>query len=79
MMEPKPDEVHDLVRTHYGAIGAGAQGSCTPGCCGSNPDASAALGYSPDQLQALPEGATANLRLIRPSSRKCVSWAAGAP
>ncbi len=66
---PERDEIHGTVREHYARISetAGAA-SCAPGCCGANPDASTALGYSPEELAALPEGANLGLGCGNPQA-----------
>lgn len=62
-------DVHDLVRDHYGRIGkAGPDAPCAPGCCGANPEASRALGYSDAELATLPEGANLGLGCGNPQA-----------
>jgi SAM-dependent methyltransferase len=68
------EAVHEKVRMGYGQI-AQSSGSCcgpTPGCCGSSPVASANLarhiGYSPEELAALPEGANMGLSCGNPNA-----------
>ena len=64
-----PDEARAAVRDQYGAIArAEAGGSCAPGCCGPNPDASLALGYSADDLAAVPDGANLGLGCGNPQA-----------
>lgn len=54
--------VRNAVRNQYGAAArAGGEASCNPGCCGPGPSASLALGYSPEDLAAAPEGANLGL------------------
>ena len=58
-------DVKDLVRAEYGGIASGA-GASAPSCCGvkSAPDAdaqSARMGYSADELSAVPQGANLGL------------------
>ncbi len=68
------DTVRQKVREGYGKI-AGSGGSCcgpSPTCCGSTPVASEDLakhiGYSPEELAALPEGANMGLSCGNPSA-----------
>jgi SAM-dependent methyltransferase len=68
------EAVHEKVRKGYGQI-AQSSGSCCgpkPGCCGSSPVASADLarhiGYSPEELAALPEGANMGLSCGNPNA-----------
>jgi SAM-dependent methyltransferase len=64
------DEVRNAVREQYAAIArAGIGGSCSPGCCtGPGPEASLALGYSPEELAAVPEGANLGLGCGNPQA-----------
>jgi SAM-dependent methyltransferase len=69
-----PETVRQTVRAGYGKI-AGGGGSCcgpTPTCCGSTPGASDALaqhiGYSAEELAALPEGANLGLSCGNPNA-----------
>lgn len=56
------DDVRAAVREQYGAVArANPASACAPGCCGPNADASLALGYSPEELAAVPEGANMGL------------------
>jgi SAM-dependent methyltransferase len=68
------ESVREKVRTGYGQI-AKSGGSCcgaTPGCCGSAPPASEQLakhiGYSTEELAALPEGANMGLSCGNPNA-----------
>jgi hypothetical protein len=63
------DDVRAAVRAQYGSI-ARADGaeSCAPGCCGSSAGGSAALGYRPEDLAALPEGADLGLGCGNPQA-----------
>src|ERR1039458_9708033 len=68
------EAVREKVRMGYGQI-AQSSGSCcgpTPDCCGSSPVASADLarhiGYSPEELAALPEGANMGLFCGNPNA-----------
>jgi SAM-dependent methyltransferase len=69
-----PEAVRELVRDAYGSIAAKG-GSCCgpqPTCCGSGPDASDDLakhiGYSAEELAALPEGANLGLSCGNPNA-----------
>jgi AhpD family alkylhydroperoxidase len=75
-MTPKidPEAVRQTVREGYGKI-AESGGSCcgpTPTCCGSTPVASEELakhmGYTPEELAALPEGANMGLSCGNPNA-----------
>lgn len=62
----KGNDIRKEVKKKYGRIAAGA-GSCgcsSAGCCGSSPSAeelSASVGYTPEELAVLPEGANLGL------------------
>ena len=57
-----PDTTRQTVREHYGAVARTDGGcGCGTGCCGSNPGSSMDLGYSADELAALPKGADMGL------------------
>ncbi len=69
-----PESVREAVRGGYGKI-AGGGGSCcgpAPTCCGSSPVASADLakhiGYTPEELAALPDGANMGLSCGNPNA-----------
>ncbi len=69
MKEQSKDEVRAAVREQYGAIARSATGGgCAPGCCGPGPDASLALGYSAEDLGAVPEGANLGLGCGNPQA-----------
>ena len=55
----KQEQVREAVREQYGAIARG-DASCTPGCCGTGTEGTK-LGYSTEELAALPEGADLGL------------------
>src|SRR5512140_762558 len=56
----KDDKVHKLVRRGYGKIAKQEQTNC--GCgCGSATGVSEQIGYSKEELAAVPEGADLNL------------------
>jgi SAM-dependent methyltransferase len=74
------DEIRAAVRAQYGAIARaapGTMGCCGPstagatqagGCCGPGPDTSLALGYSAEDLAAVPEGANMGLGCGNPQA-----------
>jgi ubiquinone/menaquinone biosynthesis C-methylase UbiE len=68
------DALKDLVRTRYGSIAAGsAESCCAPAasCCVSPTDAAAKssrLGYSTEDLQAVPDGANLGLGCGNPQA-----------
>jgi len=71
---PDPESVREQVRAGYGRI-ASSGGSCcgaAPSCCGSAPTASDTLaknvGYSAQELAALPEGANMGLSCGNPTA-----------
>jgi hypothetical protein len=66
-------EVKDMVRARYGGIAAGtASGCCAPSCCegAANPaeTKSSQMGYSADELAAVPEGANLGLGCGNPQA-----------
>jgi len=62
MKDTTKDDVRTAVREQYGSIARSTTGaSCAPGCCGASPDASLKLGYSAEDLDAVPEGANMGL------------------
>lgn len=66
--------IHDTVKQAYGRIAAGASFSCcgsSSSCCGGGGDADAlaeALGYSAEQLAAIPDGANLGLSCGNPTA-----------
>jgi arsenite methyltransferase len=61
------DAIRGAVREQYGKI-AREGGSCGPGCCGPGANASLALGYSAEELAAVPEGANMGLGCGNPQA-----------
>jgi len=62
MTTDKNDDVRAAVREQYGSIARGTTGGCcAPGACGPGAGASLALGYSSEDLAAVPEGANMGL------------------
>lgn len=72
MNEQNKDEVRSVVREQYGKVAREATGCCgptAPGCCGCfTPDASLKLGYSAEDLAAVPEGANMGLGCGNPQA-----------
>jgi arsenite methyltransferase len=68
------DTIRAAVGEQYGKI-AREGGSCGPGCCGLGSNASLALGYSAEELAAVPEGANMGLGCGNPQA--IASLAAG--
>lgn len=74
-IDPTSDNVRKMVREGYAAIAEDTSSDCcSPGvsCCGSSPQDSdklaKELGYSPDELNALPEGANMGLSCGNPAA-----------
>ena len=67
MTDTTPDAVRETVREHYARVARG-DGSCGPGCCGARPETSLALGYSTEDLGAVPEGANLGLGCGNPQA-----------
>jgi arsenite methyltransferase len=63
--EQEHDGVRTAVRETYARA---AEGGAVPGCCGPNPSASLQLGYSADDLAAVPEGANLGLGCGNPQA-----------
>ncbi len=69
MSEPTHDEIRAAVREEYGNIARGTGGGCCGGgACGPGADASLALGYSAEDLAAVPEGANLGLGCGNPQA-----------
>jgi arsenite methyltransferase len=61
------DEVRAQVRTAYAKVANGA-GGCSVGCCGTSGSGSMAMGYSAEELAAVPEGADLGLGCGNPQA-----------
>lgn len=62
------DQTRDLVRAHYAHVSR-STASCAPGCCGAaSSDPSLALGYTAQDLAAVPEGANLGLGCGNPTA-----------
>lgn len=70
MSETNDDQIRSAVREQYGAIARanGLQSCCGPTGCGPGADASLALGYSHEDLAAVPEGANMGLGCGNPQA-----------
>jgi hypothetical protein len=70
MNEQTKDEVRATVREQYGNIARSTTGAscCAPGSCGPGANASLALGYSAEDLAAVPEGANMGLGCGNPQA-----------
>lgn len=68
--QTKKDEVRAAVREQYGSIARSTAGEscCAPGSCGPGANASLALGYSAEELAAVPEGANMGLGCGNPQA-----------
>jgi len=68
------ESIRQKVREGYGRIAAGGGSCCgpTPACCGASPEATEELarhiGYSPEELAALPAGANMGLSCGNPNA-----------
>ena len=63
------ESIHEIVREHYGKVAEqGASVGCAPGCCGGPAQGSRALGYSADELAAVPPGADLGLGCGNPQA-----------
>ncbi len=63
------ESIHEVVREHYGKVATqGASVGCAPGCCGGPSRGSSQLGYSDDELSAVPEGADLGLGCGNPQA-----------
>ncbi|MBN1611899.1 MAG: arsenite methyltransferase, partial [Polyangiaceae bacterium] len=68
--DEKHDEVRAAVRDRYGKVAKQESSGCccSPGCCAPAPDASLSLGYSPEDLDSVPEGANLGLGCGNPQA-----------
>jgi SAM-dependent methyltransferase len=70
MNEPTHDDIRAAVREQYGNV---ARSSCTPGCCSPDVDKSLQLGYSAEDLAAVPDGADMGLGCGNPQAIAALS------
>ncbi len=76
MDKPKNDEIRSAVRKNYGKVAASGGAGCgcsSPSCCGTPNDVTAAdislgLGYSGEDVTAVPEGANMGLGCGNPQA-----------
>ena len=64
-------DIRESVREQYGKVGAGeAEGCCAPSCCApvAPDEASRTLGYSQEEIAAVPEGANLGLGCGNPGA-----------
>jgi arsenite methyltransferase len=66
-MTQSNDQTRATVRDHYAKVAGDPSIGCAPGCCAS-PSTSLALGYSEDDLAAVPEGANLGLGCGNPQA-----------
>ena len=66
------DKIRKAVRERYAKVAAEQEGCCSPCCCSASSigkaEASAKLGYSPEELQAVPEGSNMGLGCGNPQA-----------
>jgi SAM-dependent methyltransferase len=62
------DRLRGAVRDHYGKVARDEGAGCAPSCCGPNPQSSLALGYTEEDLAAVPEGANMGLGCGNPQA-----------
>jgi arsenite methyltransferase len=68
MSNATADDTRANVRDHYAKVSVGKAG-CAPGCCATMPaDQSQLIGYTADELAALPEGANMGLGCGNPQA-----------
>jgi arsenite methyltransferase len=60
-MTETTDQVRGSVREHYARVAGEESSCCAPGCCGQNPGLSLDIGYSKEDLAAVPDGANLGL------------------
>lgn len=60
-MTETSDRIRGSVREHYARVAGEKSSCCAPGCCGQNPDLSLELGYTPEDLASVPDGANLGL------------------
>lgn len=68
MNQQSKDDIRAAVREQYGKVAQRSSATCSPGCCGPNPEASLLLGYSAQDLAAVPEGANLGLGCGNPQA-----------
>jgi len=68
MSDVDGEKVRTAVRDHYGKVAELNEAGCAPGCCGAGPQSSLKLGYSEEDLAALPAGADLGLGCGNPQA-----------
>lgn len=69
MSQTTNDEIRTAVREQYASVANNTgESCCAPGCCGSTPDSSLSLGYTTEDLAAVPEGANMGLGCGNPQA-----------
>jgi len=68
MNDPNAEQVRNAVREHYGKVAEADAPGCAPGCCGAGPASSLRLGYSEQDLAAVPAGADLGLGCGNPQA-----------
>jgi arsenite methyltransferase len=76
MTTENSDQLRDEVRNHYGAVARKGSSCCGPGCCtpgqpaveGQMSETAVRLGYTPEDLSAVPEGANLGLGCGNPQA-----------
>lgn len=68
-----PDAVRAAVREQYASVANSTATGCAPSCCGPGASASLALGYSPEDLASVPEGANMGLGCGNPQAIAALS------
>ncbi|KYF56957.1 arsenite S-adenosylmethyltransferase [Sorangium cellulosum] len=69
MTDRTTHQTREAVRDHYGKVAlAGTAGCCAPSCCAPAQAASLQLGYTPEDLAAVPEGADMGLGCGNPQA-----------
>src|SRR5450631_3276933 len=68
MSDLDAEQVRDAVREHYGKVAEADAPGCAPGCCGGGVGSSLKLGYSEQDLAAVPAGADLGLGCGNPQA-----------
>ncbi|MBA2540868.1 MAG: arsenite methyltransferase [Deltaproteobacteria bacterium] len=70
MTDSNADDIRSVVREVYGSVArAGSTAGCAPGCCAPGSiGTAAALGYTPEQIAAVPDGADLGLGCGNPAA-----------
>lgn len=70
MTQQNDDQVRAVVREQYGKVARQEPAGCSSSgcCCGTDPDISLLLGYSSEELAAVPEGANLGLGCGNPQA-----------